>query len=58
MSRFGWYLGLASYKLAGILEGIHLRHSRGQTVGAGFAGIGEAVPPLLAAGLRALRENG
>jgi aminoglycoside phosphotransferase (APT) family kinase protein len=58
MSRFGWYLGLASYKLAGILEGIHLRHSRGQTVGAGFAGIGDAVPPLLAAGLRSLKENG
>lgn len=58
MSRLGWYLGLASYKLAGILEGIHLRHRRGQTVGDGFAGIGEAVPPLLAAGLRALKENG
>jgi aminoglycoside phosphotransferase (APT) family kinase protein len=58
LSRFGWYLGLASYKLAGILEGIHLRHSRGQTVGSGFAGIGDAVPPLLAAGLRSLKEIG
>lgn len=58
LSRLGWYLGLASYKLAGILEGIHLRHSRGQTVGGGFSGIGDAVPPLLDAGLRALKKNG
>ncbi|WP_395729580.1 phosphotransferase family protein [Nakamurella sp.] len=58
LGRFGWYLGLASYKLAGILEGIHLRHSRGQTVGGGFAGVGDAVAPLLDAGLQSLRENG
>lgn len=57
LARLGWYLGLASYKLAGILEGIHLRHRRGQTVGAGFAGVGDAVAPLLDAGLRSLKEN-
>ena len=57
LTRLGWYLGLASYKLAGILEGIHLRHSRGQTVGGGFAGVGDAVLPLLDAGLRSLKET-
>jgi len=56
-SRFGWYLGLACYKLVGILEGIHLRHSRGQTVGPGFEGVGDAVQPLLDAGLASLKEN-
>lgn len=57
LARLGWYLGLASYKLAGILEGIHLRHSRGQTVGGGFAGVGDAVAPLLDAGLHSLKES-
>jgi aminoglycoside phosphotransferase (APT) family kinase protein len=33
LSRFGWYLGLAAFKLAAILEGIHHRHLAGQTVG-------------------------
>ncbi len=58
MSRFGWYIGLASYKLAGILEGIHYRHSRGQTVGAGFDGLADAVQPMLDAGIRSLKEDG
>jgi aminoglycoside phosphotransferase (APT) family kinase protein len=57
LSRFGFYLGLASYKLAAILEGIHYRHLHGQTVGPGFAHIGETVAPLLAAGLTALKEH-
>ncbi|MBE7324943.1 phosphotransferase family protein [Nocardioides sp. Y6] len=48
-----FHLGLAHYKLAAILEGIHHRFSAGQTVGGGFEHIGEAVEPLLAAGLRA-----
>lgn len=57
LSRFGWYLGLAAFKLAAILEGIHHRHLAGQTVGEGFADIGEAIHPLLDAGLTALKEN-
>jgi aminoglycoside phosphotransferase (APT) family kinase protein len=57
LSRFGWYLGLAAFKLAAILEGIHCRHLAGQTVGEGFAGIGEAIHPLLDAGLSAIKEN-
>jgi len=35
-----WYLGLACYKLAVVLEGIHYRYTKGQTVGAGFDRIG------------------
>ncbi|RAG82400.1 phosphotransferase family protein [Streptacidiphilus pinicola] len=58
LSRFGFYLGLASFKLAAILEGIHYRHQSGQTVGEGFAHIGSVVHPLLDAGLTALKEQG
>ena len=53
LHRMGFYLGLAYLKLAVILEGIHYRHLQGQTVGEGFDPIGEAVEPLLAAGLDA-----
>jgi len=56
-SEFGFYLGLAAYKLAAVLEGIHFRHLNGQTVGAGFESIGAAVAPLLAAGLDAVKER-
>ncbi|WP_182873911.1 phosphotransferase family protein [Microbispora sp. H10670] len=51
LSRFGWYAGLACFKLAVIAEGIHFRHTMGLTVGEGFAGIGEQVAPLVARGL-------
>jgi len=46
-----WYRAFAAYKLAVILEGIHLRHSAGETVGAGFDRIGELVEPLASAGM-------
>ena len=48
-----FHLGLAYLKIAVILEGIHHRYLAGQTVGDGFDTVGEAVEPLLAAGLRA-----
>jgi len=35
LTRFGFYLGLAAYKLAAVLEGIHYRYLQGQTVGRG-----------------------
>ncbi|GHE88685.1 acyl-CoA dehydrogenase [Amycolatopsis deserti] len=56
LSELGFYVALASFKLAAILEGIHFRHVHGQTVGEGFAGIGDAVVPLLESGLRSLQE--
>lgn len=52
----GFHLGLAAYKLAAILEGIHHRHLAGKTVGAGFDTMGEAIHPLLSAGLDAIGE--
>jgi aminoglycoside phosphotransferase (APT) family kinase protein len=57
LSRFGFYLGLAAFKLAAILEGIHYRYLNGQTVGEGFDHIGDAIHPLLDAGLAAMKEN-
>jgi aminoglycoside phosphotransferase (APT) family kinase protein len=57
LSRFGFYLGLAAYKLAAILEGIHYRYLHGQTVGEGFDTIGDAIHPLLDAGLKALEDD-
>lgn len=57
LSRLGFYLGLAAFKLAAILEGIHYRYLNGQTVGEGFDNIGDAIHPLLDAGLSALKEK-
>lgn len=57
VSHIGWHLGLAYYKLATILEGIHYRYTQGQTVGSGFDNVGTAVVPLVDAGLAALREG-
>ncbi|MEW5654096.1 phosphotransferase family protein [Streptomyces cinereoruber] len=57
LGGIGFHLGLAAFKLAAILEGIHFRHLGGQTVGPGFDRIGEAIHPLLDAGLAALKEH-
>jgi aminoglycoside phosphotransferase (APT) family kinase protein len=51
-----WYLGLAAFKLAVILEGIHFRFQAGQTVGPGFDQIGRLVTPLARAGRSYLAE--
>jgi aminoglycoside phosphotransferase (APT) family kinase protein len=57
LSAMGFYLGLACFKLAVILEGIHYRYTQGQTVGEGFDSVGDAVEPLLAAGITSLKEH-
>ena len=54
LDELGFHLGLAAYKLAAILEGIHHRYLAGQTVGQGFDGVGDVVDPLLRFGLRAM----
>ncbi|MFF4777848.1 phosphotransferase family protein [Microtetraspora fusca] len=51
LSRLGWYIGLACFKLAVIAEGIHFRYTKGLTVGEGFAEVGDQVAPLVARGL-------
>jgi aminoglycoside phosphotransferase (APT) family kinase protein len=57
LSAMGFYLGLACFKLAVILEGIHYRFTQGQTVGDGFDTVGTAVEPLIAAGITSLKEH-
>jgi aminoglycoside phosphotransferase (APT) family kinase protein len=54
LTELGFYIALASFKAAVILEGIHYRYVHGQTVGAGFEEIGQQVQPLIASGLAAL----
>jgi len=52
-SALPWYTGLACYKLAVVVEGIHFRFGMGRTVGAGFDRMGELTLPLIAHGLAA-----
>jgi aminoglycoside phosphotransferase (APT) family kinase protein len=52
--ELSWYIAFAAYKLAIILEGIYFRYQEGNTVGEGFAGVGDLVTPLARAGLRSL----
>lgn len=56
LSSMAFYIGLAYYKLAVILEGIHYRHVHGQSVGAGFDTVGVLVTPLIEAGLTSMQE--
>ncbi|MBR8744012.1 phosphotransferase family protein [Nocardiopsis sp. MG754419] len=57
VSRLGWYVAFGCFKLAVIAEGIHFRHSRGLTVGAGFDGIGDVVAPLVERAHTMLQED-
>ncbi|MCF8588649.1 phosphotransferase family protein [Gordonia liuliyuniae] len=57
LSDLGFYIALGCFKLAGIVEGIHYRFVNGQTVGDGFAQLGDGVFGLLDAGIAALKEN-
>jgi Predicted aminoglycoside phosphotransferase len=55
LGRLPWYHAFGFFKLAVISEGIHYRYSQGQTVGGGFAHIGDVVVPLAERGLAVLR---
>jgi aminoglycoside phosphotransferase (APT) family kinase protein len=57
LGRLPWYHALGFFKLAVISEGIHYRYSQGQTVGGGFAHIGDVVVPLAEKGLAVLRGD-
>lgn len=57
VSDLHWYVGFAAFKLAVILEGVHYRYTKGQTVGAGFDTVGAMVPELIAQGHRALEGH-
>ncbi|WP_446219256.1 phosphotransferase family protein [Micromonospora sp. IBHARD004] len=52
-----WHVALGCFKLAVICEGIHYRHTLGQTLGGGFDRIGDMVAPLVDHGLCAVRER-
>jgi aminoglycoside phosphotransferase (APT) family kinase protein len=51
LSAMSFYVALAYFKLAVVLEGIHYRYTQGKTVGAGFEDVGRMVEPLVSAGL-------
>lgn len=53
----GWFVGLGCFKLAVIAEGIHYRHTLGQTVGAGFDRFATMAEPLATGGLAACEET-
>jgi aminoglycoside phosphotransferase (APT) family kinase protein len=57
VSQLNWYVSFAFFKLAVILEGIYYRHQKGQTVGAGFEGVGAGVPLLITHGNEILKEE-
>jgi len=57
LTDLGFYIALASFKAAVILEGIHFRYVHGQTVGEGFEEIGTLVEPLIASGLASIRKD-
>ncbi|WP_419993664.1 phosphotransferase family protein [Streptomyces boninensis] len=57
VSAVAWYVAFAHFKLAVIAEGIYYRYTLGQTVGAGFDGMGELVQPIIAKGLTILQEG-
>jgi aminoglycoside phosphotransferase (APT) family kinase protein len=57
VSQLNWYVSFAFFKLAVILEGIYYRHRQGQTVGAGFEGVGAGVPLLITHGNEILKEE-
>jgi len=48
ISRIGYYVAFGYFKLAVVLEGIHARYLKQQTVGEGFEREGQAVPALVA----------
>ncbi|GIJ80315.1 Predicted kinase, aminoglycoside phosphotransferase (APT) family [Micromonospora phaseoli] len=51
-----WHVALGCFKLAVICEGIHYRHTLGQTLGEGFDTIGHLVAPLVATGLTSVKD--
>jgi aminoglycoside phosphotransferase (APT) family kinase protein len=57
LGDLAFYLALGAMKLAVILEGVHARYLRGQTVGDGYDRAGIAVPILVARGLRILKHG-
>jgi aminoglycoside phosphotransferase (APT) family kinase protein len=51
LSQISWYRALGAFRVAVIIQQIHIRFVRGQTADNRFAVLGSVVPPLAAAGL-------
>jgi aminoglycoside phosphotransferase (APT) family kinase protein len=58
LSDLSFHIGLASFKLAVIMEGIHYRYIHGQTVGEGFGEDDTLGERLITLGLSTLKERG
>ncbi len=56
LDGFGFHLALASFKLAGIFEGVYFRHLNGQTIGIGFEHLSDVPELLIASGLESIKE--
>ncbi len=56
LSNMSFYLAFAAMKLAVILEGVNARYLAGRSVGNGYDKAGQAVPVLVARGLRHLKD--
>ena len=56
LHHLSFYRALGYFKLAVIAEGIHNRFRDGLTIGEGFETVGDAVVPLIDAGLGVLRS--
>lgn len=56
LDHLNFYRALAEMKLAVILEGVHARFLGGQTVGAGYDKVGQAVPELVSRALDRLQR--
>lgn len=56
LSTLDWYIAFGFFKIAVILEGIHYRFMKDQTVGDGFEHVGSLVQPLVAQGLSRLTK--
>lgn len=57
LSELRWYRAFASFKLAVVLEGVYYRFQHGATLGPGFEGIAEMVPPLIGQGLEIITSR-
>ncbi len=57
LAPMSFYLGLAFFKAAVVFEAIHYRYIQGFTEGDGVESVGLRVPPLVSAGLAALKET-
>ena len=56
-THIDFYIVLASYKLAIIVEGIHARYLAGETVGEGFEGMGDRAALLMRNALKLADES-